>query len=176
MWNLFFAACRRIASPRRHNLRLLLLALLTVACSVAAAQVAPLPTTTTLTLSPSPVAWHTPATLTASVTVTAGGAPVTIGSITFCDASANRCEDAAILGKAQLANGTGNATLKIIPSIGIHSYKAVFNGTASAAASFSMPQPLTVTGLYPTMTAVAASGNPSGYDLTATVVGFASQL
>jgi hypothetical protein len=175
MWNLFFAACRRIASPRRHNLRLLLLALLTVACSVAAAQVAPLPTTTTLTLSPSPVAWHTPATLTASVTVTAGGAPVTIGSITFCDASANRCEDAAILGKAQLANGTGNATLKIIPSIGIHSYKAVFNGTATAAASFSMPQPLTVTGLYPTMTAIAATGNPSGYDLTATVVGFASQ-
>jgi hypothetical protein len=175
MWNLFFAACRRIASPRRHNLRLVLSALLTVACSVAAAQVAPLPTTTMLTLSPSPVAWHTPVTLTASVTVTAGGAPVTNGSIAFCDASANRCEDAAILGKAQLANGTGNATLKIIPSIGIHTYKAVFNGTATAAASFSMPQPLTVTGLYPTMTAIAASGNPSGYDLTATVVGFASQ-
>jgi Bacterial Ig-like domain (group 3)/FG-GAP-like repeat len=175
MWNLFFAACRRIASPRRHNLRLLLSALLTVACSVAAAQVAPLPTTTMLTFSASPVAWHTPVTLTASVTVTAGGAPVTNGSITFCDASANRCEDAAILGKAQLANRTGNATLKIIPSIGIHSYKAVFNGTASAAASLSMPQPLTVTGLYPTMTAIAASGNPSGYDLTATVVGFASQ-
>ena len=99
MWNLFFAACRRIASPRRHNLRLVLSALLTVACSVAAAQVAPLPTTTMLTLSPSPVAWHTPVTLTASVTVTAGGAPVTNGSIAFCDASANRCEDAAICRK-----------------------------------------------------------------------------
>jgi hypothetical protein len=34
---------------------------------------------------------------------------------------------------------------------------------------------LTVTGLYPTTTAIAATGNPSGYDLTATVVGFASQ-
>jgi hypothetical protein len=175
MWSLFFAACRRIASSRRHNLRLVLSALLTIACSLAAAQVAPLPTTTMLTLSPSPVAWHTPVTLTASVTVTAGGAPATNGSITFCDASANRCEDAAILGKAQLANGTGNATLRIIPSIGPHTYKAVFNGTATAATSTSPSQTLTVTGLYHTTTAIAATGNSSGYDLTATVVGFASQ-
>ena len=70
---------------------------------------------------------------------------------------------------------TGTATLTYIPAIGLHTYKAIFNGTATAAASTSSPsQTLTVTGLYPTTTAIAATGNPSGYDLMATVVGFAS--
>jgi len=50
---------------------------------------------------------------------------------------------------------------------------AMFNGTTAAAASPSPTQ--TLTGLYPTTTAIAATGNQSGYDLMATVVGFASQ-
>ena len=83
-----------------------------------------------------------------------------------------RCEDAAVVGKAQLTAGT--AKLKYIPGIGTHKYTAVFTGTAAAAASTSSVQTLTVTGLYPTTTAIAATGNPSGYDLTATVVGYAN--
>ncbi len=55
-----------------------------------------------------------------------------------------------------------------------HKYTAIFTGTAAAAGSTSSAQTLTVTGLYPTTTAIAATGNPSGYDLTATVVGYAN--
>jgi hypothetical protein len=150
---------------------LLLLALLTVALNLATAmQAAPLPTTTALTLSSSQVA--SPAEVTLTALVTGGGTPLQ-GTVTFCNASAALCEDAAILGKAQLVAGT--AILRIIPAIGSHTYKAVFSATASSAASSSPSQTLTVTGLYPTTTTLAATGTPSGYDVTATVVGSASQ-
>ena len=171
MWNVS-CAYSRIVSFYQLIPRLLL----TVAFGLAtAAQAAPLAvTTTTLTLSPSSLVWSAaePAFVTLTASVTGSPAPAT-GTVTFCNASAVVCEDAAILGRAQLV--AGNATLRIIPSIGIHVYKAIFNGTASAVSSTSQSQTLTVTGLYPTATAIAATGNPSGYDLTATVVGFASQ-
>jgi hypothetical protein len=126
--------------------------------------------TTTLTISSSSVVWPAAVTLTASVV--AAGAPVTAGTITFCDASALRCEDAAILGRAQLvpAGTNATATFKFIPGSGVHTYQATFNGTIAAAKSTSNPQTVTVTG-FPTTTAIAASGNPSGYTLTATVTG-----
>jgi len=169
MWNVSSSACRRIVSCGRLISRLLL----TAACAVAtAAQAAPLPTTTTLTLSSSSVAWHTPVTLSAQVA--AGGAPVTTGFVTFCDASGlyAHCEDSAIVGSAQLVGGT--ATFTFFPAPGSHKYTAKFDGTTAALGSASSAQSLTVTGLYPTTTAIAATGNPSGYDLTATVVGFAN--
>jgi hypothetical protein len=139
------------------------------------AHAAALPTTTTLTLPSQPVPWHTPVKLTAQVTLTAGGAPVIGGSVTFCDLSGpyTRCEDSAIVGKAQIT-GT-EAQINIVPAIGTHKYTALFNGTNAAATSTSAAQTLTVTGLYPTTTAIAATGNPSGYQLTATVVGFSNQ-
>jgi hypothetical protein len=176
MWNVSFSARRQIASSPGRHLRPVLSAVLTVVCTLTTpAQAAPLATTTAVTLSSSSVAWSaaTPAEVTLTASVAASGAPVATGSITFCDVSAALCEDAAILGKAQLV--AGKAILRIIPAIGIHSYKAVFHGTTSFAASTSPSQTLTVTGLYPTTTALAATGNPSGYTLTATVVGFASQ-
>jgi Bacterial Ig-like domain (group 3)/FG-GAP-like repeat len=168
MWNLrHLSACVR---PRRgRNTTLLLSALMAVSLPNAA-QAAAVPSATTLVLSSPSVASPTAVTLTASVV--AGGAPVTNGSVNFCDASAPRCEDSAIVGKAQLTAGT--AKLKYIPGIGTHKYTAIFTGTAAAAASTSSAQTLTVTGLYPTTTAIAATGNPSGYDLTATVVGYAN--
>ena len=172
MGNVFFSACRRLVSFRRPIVRLLL----TAACSVAtAAQAAPLPTTTTLTLSSPSVASHTAVTLTA--TVTANGAPVTAGTVTFCDASGlyAHCEDGAVVGKAQLNGTPARATFSFIPGIGAHKYTATFDGTTTAAASTpSSAQSLTVTGLYPTTTSIAATGNPSGYGLTATVVGYAN--
>jgi hypothetical protein len=129
--------------------------------------------TTTLTISSSTVALHTEVTLTASVT--ANGAPVTTGSITFCDLSGpyTRCEDAAVVGMAQLNGTPPTATFAYFPGPGPHNYTAMFSGTTAAAVSTSAAQPLA--GLYPTTTAIAATGGPSGYDLTATVVSFASQ-
>ena len=114
MENVSFSACRRIVPFRRGISRLLL----TAACSMAtAAQAAPLPTATTLTLSSSSVASLTEITLTAAVT--AGGAPVATGSITFCDLSAyTRCEDAAVVGRAQLNGMPPTATLKYFPRPG----------------------------------------------------------
>ena len=154
-----------------RNSRLLLSALVAIATTLPnAAQAGAVSTVTTLALSSPSVA--SPATVTLTASVAAGGAPVANGSVTFCDAAARYCEDAAIVGKAQLIGGT--AKLKFIPAIGTHSYKAVFSATSTAATSSSTAQTLTVTGLYPTTTAIAATGNPSGYQLTATVVGFAN--
>jgi hypothetical protein len=138
-----------------------------------AAHAAPLPTVTTLAISSSSAA--SPAAVTLTASVVAGGAPVTTGTVTFCDASVSLCEDAAMLGRAQLAGTNATATFKFIPAIGVHAYKAIFSATATAATSTSNIQTLTVTGLHPTTTSIAASGNPSGYQLTATVVGFANQ-
>jgi hypothetical protein len=168
MWNLrHLSACVR---PRRGRNTTLLLSALMAVTLPNAAQAAAVPSATTLVLSSPSVASPTAVTLTASVA--AGGAPVPSGSVIFCDASAPRCEDSAIVGTAQLTAGT--AKLKYIPGIGTHKYTAVFTGTAAATASSSSVQTLTVTGLYPTTTAIAATGNPSGYDLTATVVGYAN--
>jgi Bacterial Ig-like domain (group 3)/FG-GAP-like repeat len=124
--------------------------------------------TTTLTISSSSVVWPAAVTLTASVV--AAGAPVTAGTVTFCDASALKCEDAAIVGRAQLAGTNATATLKFIPGSGVHTYQATFSATSSAAKSTSNTQAVTVTG-FPTATKIAVSGNPSGYTLTATVTG-----
>jgi hypothetical protein len=97
------------------------------------------------------------------------------GHVTFCDLSGpyTRCEDSAIVGKAQITSA--GAQIKITPAIGTHKYTAMFNGTNAAASSTSTAQTLTVTSLYPTTTAIAAAANPSGYQLTATVVGFSNQ-
>ena len=152
----------------------LLPALLTVAIALPiAAHAAALPTVTTLTLSSPSISWHEPVRLTAQVT--AGGAPVTGGTVTFCDLSGpyTRCEDSAIVGNAQIT--AAGAQINIIPTIGSHKYTAIFTGTSAAVGSTSTAQPLLVNGLYPTTTAIAATGNPSGYQLTATVVGFSNQ-
>src|ERR1700751_4906807 len=168
MWNLHHLSAS-VRHRRGRNSKLVLSALMTVMLPNAA-QAAAVPSATTLVLSSSSVA--SPAAVTLTASVVAGGAPVATGSVRFCDASAPRCEDSAVVGTAQLTAGT--AKLKYIPGIGTHKYTAVFTGTASATASTSSVQTLTVTGLYPTTTAIAATGNPSGYDLTATVVGYAN--
>jgi Bacterial Ig-like domain (group 3)/FG-GAP-like repeat len=161
-----------------RNFRLLP-ALLAIAIALPiAAHAAALPTTTTLTLSSQAVSWHTPVKLTAQVTFTTGGGPVTGGTITFCDLSGpyTRCEDSAIVGTVQVTAAGGQ--INVIPAItvtGPHKYTAIFSGTSAAAQSTSTAQTLNVTGLYPTTTSISATGNPSGYQLTATVVGYANQ-
>ena len=103
-----------------------------------------------------------------TATVTAGSNPLTSGRVNFCDASATYCEDIHLLGSAQLTSA-GTATLKFIPGIGSHSYKAVFAGTNGSAASVSGVSVLTVTGVVATTTAIAQSGVTGNYSLTATV-------
>ena len=155
MWNLRHLSAR--VRPRRGRTTTLLLSALMAVTLPNAAQAAAVPSATTLVLSSPSVA--SPAAVTLTASVAAGGAPVASGSVIFCDASAPRCEDSAIVGKAQLTAGT--AKLKYIPGIGNHKYTAIFTGTAAANASISSVQTLTVTGLYPTTTAIAATGNPS---------------
>jgi hypothetical protein len=115
-------------------------------------------------------------TLTATVTG-AGNILVRQGVVNFCDATAIYCEDIHILGTAQLT-GAGTAVFKFRPSVGNHSYKAFFVGTTNDAGSASGTATLTVTqtGLYLTATAIAQSGSPGNYSLTATVGGTGSTV
>ena len=131
------------------------------------ARATPVATTTTLTLSSSSIASGEPVTLTASVL--AGATPVTTGRVMFCNASATDCENAALLGIAQLTSA-GTATLKFIPGIGSHGYLAEFLATTADAASTSSAQTLTVTGIRATSTTISSSGAAGNYTLTGTVV------
>jgi hypothetical protein len=168
MWNYrALSACRQ-----RLSLRLFLPVLLTFVLPYAA-QAAAAPTTTTLVLSSSTAA--SPAAVTFTASVTGGGAPITAGTVIFCDTTLGaECQNSYIVGTAQL-NGA-SATLKIIPAIGVHTYVAKFSATATEAASTSAAQTLTVTGKNPTSTTLVATGNPEGYGLTATVTGMAGPL
>jgi hypothetical protein len=133
-------------------------------------------TTLALTSAGSPVTTVTQGsivTLTASVQV--GGVPVTTGQVRFCDATVAYCTDVHRFGNAQLTD-SGTAAIKLIPALGSHSYKAVFAGITGGAAGFSAVSssgavPLTVSGIAPSTTAIAESGNPGNYTLTATVSG-----
>lgn len=128
-------------------------------------------TTTTLAASAATVTAGTSVTLTA--TVKNGNTPVTSGTITFCDASATRCEDLAILGNSQL-NAGGTAVLKLTLGVGTYSVKAMFAGRNDLLPSTSAAQSLTVTGnaSYPSVTTLSASGSTGNYTLAATVAAF----
>jgi len=153
----------------------LLAALLIVLCAAAPPAWAAAATTTLAVTSAgsavTTVASKTVVTLTA--TVKAGSTAVKPGQVNFCDAKAKLCTDIHLLGTAQLTSA-GTASMKFRPGIGSHSYKAVFLGTKTNAASTSSTSALTVTGTvaYPTTTAITQEGSPtSGYTLTATVSG-----
>ncbi|WP_158819649.1 FG-GAP-like repeat-containing protein [Granulicella sp. S156] len=105
-----------------------------------------------------------------TATVSAGPTVLTTGQVNFCDATAAHCEDIHLLGTAQLTS-TGTAVLKFVPGIGSHSYKAVFVGSATNAASNSNASALTVTSAIASTTTIAQSGNPGDYTLTAIVTG-----
>jgi sugar lactone lactonase YvrE len=130
---------------------------------------APTQTTATLSITPSSVAFGKPVTLTA--TVASAGVAVTPGLVVFCNAGAQSCSSQFNLGSAQL-NASGVASLPLNPgAVGVHSYQAVFIGTATTASATSPPASVTVTGTFPTITSLTATGNPGSYTLTSTVVG-----
>jgi hypothetical protein len=127
-------------------------------------------TMTTLAVSSNNVAAGTPVVFTATVT-DQYSAPVTAGQVTFCDANATYCEDAAVLGTAQLTSaGTAAVTLRL--GIGNHSIKAVYRGTNLDFGNNSNVQAVTVTGALPSAAALVAIGY-GDYTLTATVTGAA---
>ena len=106
-----------------------------------------------------------PVTLTAAVI--AGGTPLTVGQVEFCDASPY-CTDIHLLALAQLTSA-GTATFRFIPRAGTQHYKAVFLGTNSYATSNSGVQVLTVTPgpyKYISSSTLVASGSPGSYTLT----------
>jgi hypothetical protein len=128
-------------------------------------------TTTTLAVTSggSPVSTViSPAVVTLTATVKAGTTAISPGVVTFCDASASYCTDIHLLGTAQLTSA-GTASMKFVPGPGSHSYKAVFAGTTNYAASSSTNSSLSVTGKYPTISTITASGISTGYTLNATV-------
>ena len=111
-----------------------------------------------------------PSLVTLTATVASGTSKVTIGTVNFCDATATHCTDIHRLGTAQLTSA-GTAAIKFWPSVGSHSYKAIFVGTSNNMTSSSSTAQLTVTGGYPTFTTVGSSGAAGNYTLTATVTG-----
>jgi len=133
---------------------------------------APITTSTTLQVSSAgkpvtSVAAGTLVTLTAAV---GGGSTAQAGQVNFCDATAAYCDALHLAGSAQLTSA-GTATLRFIPGMGSHSYKAVFGGTNSDGGSSSTASNLTVTASQASTTTIAQSGNPGDYTLTATVTG-----
>lgn len=141
----------------------------------AAAQASPTTTTLAVTSAGTPVtSVASGSVVTLTATVKAGSAAVTVGQVNFCDASATYCTDIHLLGTAQLTSA-GTAARSFVPGIGSHSYKAVFAGTPNGATDYagssSSDVTLSVTGTYPTTTAIAASGSVGDYSLTATVIG-----
>jgi hypothetical protein len=112
----------------------------------------------------------TAVTLTASVK--AGATALTAGQVFFCDTSVVSCGYSVSLGSAQLTSA-GSAKLIIIPAPGSHTYKAVFTGTASNAASTSANVNLAVTASIATSTTVTASGT-APYTLISKVTGIAA--
>jgi hypothetical protein len=161
-----------------HKSRVVLrLLLLLPPLSASPAVAAPPATTTTLVVTSGGNAVTTVASgavVTLTATVQAGSSALTTGQVNFCDASAPYCTDIHLLGTSQLTSA-GAATLKFVPGIGSHSYKAVFLGTVEYALSTSSPSMLTVTGTHPSTTTVASSGAAGNYTLTATVVGINGQ-
>ena len=127
-------------------------------------------TTTTLAISPaSPVTAGTVVTLTA--TVRAAGLPIGGGgTILFCDTSQETCTGTAFVGTGQVTSA-GTASIKLVPSIGSHTYYAIYLGDTTFQASQSANSVFVVTGTFPTTTTISSSGSAGNYSLTGTVVG-----
>jgi len=167
------SAVRKIQPIPPYVAFLLPFVFLTLGLPQARAAAAAATTTTTLAvtangLSVSSVDAGAAVTLTA--TAEAGGKPVALGQVNFCDATAALCSDIHLLGTVPLTSA-GTAALKFVPRAGSHSYKAEFVSTVSDNASVSTAQPLLVYGT--TTTAIAQSGSAGNYTLKATVTGAA---
>jgi hypothetical protein len=101
--------------------------------------------------------------------VTSNGTAVTAGQVQFCDANAKMCFGAGLLAQAQLTSA-GTARVVINPGPGVHSIKAVYNGTKTFAPSASTVSTITIAPLQPTIS-LPVSGSAGNYSFTANLSG-----
>jgi hypothetical protein len=111
-------------------------------------------------------------TLTATVVDTSSN-PVIQGQVLFCNSSATYCEDASILGSAQLTS-SGSASIKLRPGLGANSIQARFLGTIVYSASSSSTSIVSVSELAPSTVSIVSTGSVGLYTLAATVGGVGS--
>jgi sugar lactone lactonase YvrE len=133
---------------------------------------APLASAVNLNIAPArTVQAGTATTLTA--TVTSNSLPVAAGTVLFCDATAAQCDGTAVFGSAQLTSA-GTAAITLTLGVGTYSITAEFQAINSTLAGMSKAMTLTVTASegYSSLTAITATGAPSGYTLTGTVTTF----
>jgi hypothetical protein len=176
MRNLCLSTSIRAGGAPAIHRRVVLLALVTWTILVGEATPArALPSialTLAVTAAGSPVTTASSGTaVTLTATASSGTTAVTVGQVDFCDASAQYCTDIHLLATAQLTTA-GTATLKFIPGSGTHSYKALFRGTSTYAASSSSVAVLVVVapaGPVNTTVGIQASGGAGNYSLLATV-------
>jgi hypothetical protein len=142
--------------------------------SVATAQaLAATPTTTTLTASSNNMTAGAVVTLTATVT---NPAPVTHGTVVFCNALASECTPGrGIYGSSQLTSG-GSAVLRLRFGTGVVNVQARFLPANANAASTSLTNSISVGAgpSYTSSTSLAKSGATGNYTLSGTVTGFGS--
>lgn len=132
--------------------------------------------TVTLTLSAAGTAVESVAagtTVTLSASVAQSGAALTAGTVNFCEGTTGACSDIHLLGSAQLTSA-GTATLTLVPSPGVHRYRAVFLGSSQVASSTSATAQLTVASGYATASTLTATGATGNYTLQTTVTGAAA--
>ena len=107
--------------------------------------------------------------VTLTATVTSGGTPVPVGTVTFLRGTEP-------LGTVQLVMLNGMATLRTRFAPGSYSLAALYNGTSSFSPGVSSPQPLNVTGTEPTISTLSATPDGTNYDFSLSVFGFGFPL
>lgn len=135
---------------------------------IAAAYAMPAATVTTITSSPASSVVGAAVQLT--VTVTAGGAPVSAGQVAICNNATYACSPFEAFAVLQLSS-SGTASTYFYGS-GSQYFQAAFAGTRSYAPSRSASAGLTVVfanDTVATSTSIAVGGIPGAYALTATV-------
>lgn len=115
----------------------------------------PASTATSLQVSPTTSAFGTPISLTATVTPTGQGTGTPTGTVAFYDGK-------TLLASQPLNSQDVATTTDTEPTVGAHSYTAVYSGEYDYAGSRSAAIPATVTGIS-TTTALGSSQNPSQF-------------
>lgn len=110
-----------------------------------------------------------------TATVRLGDLPATAGTVTFYDNGAAIGEVAIVRNTGKAGYAIGSANLSVRPAVGAHSFTAKFNGLNAIPAAVSEAAPVTVAGALSTKTTLTAVPNDlhsTGYDFTASVMGY----
>lgn len=111
--------------------------------------------------------------VTLNAVVTQSGRLLVAGTVNFCEGTTGACSDMHLLGSAQLTSA-GMARLTLVPSPGVHLYRAVFVGSPKVSPTTSATATLTVASGYATTSTLTATGATGAYTLQSTVTGTAA--